>query len=72
MRSPANIDAFLRELGWHWKRLSDLRFGQLVDNVLSIYGVEDMNLLEDEVFMDMLRSYHEQAEPDETSVAGTA
>jgi len=43
-----------------------------VDNVLSIYGVEDMNLLEDEVFMDMLRSYHEQAEPDETSVAGTA
>lgn len=70
-RNPRNIDAFLLELGWHWKRLPDLRFCELVDNVAELYPFETFHLIEDDVFMDMLRSYHEQVEPEETSVSGT-
>lgn len=71
-RNPRNIDAFLRELGWHWKRMPDLRLCQLMENTFNLYGVVDSFNLEDDVFMDMMRSYHEQATPEETTVAGTA
>lgn len=73
MGNPRNIDAFLREFGWHWKRMPDRRFCQIVDDTVNMYGsFETTHLIEDDVFMDMLRSYHEQVEPEEGHGSGPA
>ena len=50
MRDPNRIDDILKELGKVWKEYPDLRFGQLIGNVIAnpnrLYFIEDKELTE--------------------------
>jgi len=65
MRDPSRIDGMLREIGWHWKRMPDLRLGQLLIDAYSVSGnafSPDIFNVEDDVLLEMVREFSEKAE----------
>ena len=65
MRDPSRIDAMLREIGWHWKRMPDLRLGQLLIDAYNVSGnafSPDIFNVEDDVLLEMIREFSEKAE----------
>ena len=56
MRDPKRIDKVLKVLGDNWKKLPDLRLGQLICNVQSAAG-DDLFYVEDDEFADMIEEY---------------
>ena len=56
MRDIERIDKVLKVLGDNWKKLPDLRFGQLICNMQSAAG-DDLFYVEDDEFADMVEEY---------------
>lgn len=68
MRDPSRIDGMLREIGWHWKRMPDLRLGQLLINAYDVNATipdHDIYNVEDDALLEMVREMHERVESDE-------
>lgn len=57
MRGPNRIDGFCDTLCRVWKNYPDLRFGQLISNVLGTSDIEDMWFIEDEEMLDSIVSF---------------
>ena len=56
MRDPERIDKVLKVLGDNWKKLPDLRLGQLICNMQSAAG-DDLFYAEDDEFADVVEEY---------------
>ena len=54
MRDINRIDAFCDRLKEVWKENSDLRFFQLINNIMSYYNDSDMYYTEDDEAIDMI------------------
>lgn len=55
MRDPERIEPFLNKIEEIWKRFPDLRFGQLIGNVIkdpALYYIED------DEFIEILKEYY--------------
>ena len=65
MRDANRIYPFSTILASEWMKLSDMRFGQLIENLSSFvrtkYGKEDLFYIEDEELISMLKEYVEFA-----------
>ncbi len=57
MRDINRIDRILAEIGEVWKDYPDLRFTQLIVNVMSAKG-SDLYYMEDERFVKVLKEYY--------------
>jgi len=58
MRNPERIDPFLQKLNQLWKSYPDLRFGQLIENVLDhAVGTSSLFFIEDEPFSKAIDSF---------------
>lgn len=57
MRDINRIDGILEEIKKVWKKNPDLRFTQLIVNVMSARG-SDLYYTEDEKFIQMLKSFY--------------
>lgn len=53
MRNPQRIDLFLKSIKEQWEQMPDIRFGQLICNILKL---EDTQLfyIEDDKFLELL------------------
>ena len=58
MRDINRIDNILEEIKKVWKKNPDLRFTQLIVNVMSARG-SDLYYTEDEKFIQMLKSFYD-------------
>lgn len=57
MRDINRIDKVLEEINEVWKRYPDLRFTQLIVNVMSAKG-SDLYYMEDERFIKILKEFY--------------
>ena len=61
MRDIERIDKILQEISEVWKRYPDLRFTQLIVNVMSARG-SDLYYMEDERFIKILKEFYGEIE----------
>lgn len=61
MRDIERIDKILQEINEVWKRYPDLRFTQLIVNVMSAKG-SDLYYMEDERFIKILKEFYGEKE----------
>lgn len=61
MRDIERIDKILQEINKVWKRYPDLRFTQLIVNVMSARG-SDLYYMEDEKFIKILKEFYGEKE----------
>lgn len=61
MRDIERIDKILQEISEVWKRYPDLRFTQLIVNVMSARG-SDLYYMEDEKFIKILKEFYGEKE----------
>lgn len=61
MRDIERIDKILQEISEVWKRYPDLRFTQLIVNVMSARG-SDLYYMEDERFIKILKEFYGEKE----------
>lgn len=64
MRDPKRIDVLLRILQIGWKKVPDLRFGQLIENFKRYTSKQDLFYTEDEDLMEDLVKFFEIKEED--------
>lgn len=63
MRDINRIDNFCNELAKYWKKIPDVRFGQLISNVFSLCERDPWFYEEDEmlkVFEEFFKDYEEE------------
>ena len=60
MRDPKRIREFLDVVAHTWERVPDYRFGQLVMNLASYWGVEDIWHLEEPEWIEIMRKFQAQ------------
>ena len=61
MRDIERIDKILQEINEVWKKYPDLRFTQLIVNVMSAKG-SDLYYMEDERFIKILKEFYGEKE----------
>lgn len=61
MRDIDRIDKILQEINEVWKKYPDLRFTQLIVNVMSAKG-SDLYYMEDERFIKILKEFYGEKE----------
>ena len=65
MRDPKRIRPFLQVLATLWEKYSDMRFGQLVDNILYCrHAGDSLFYVEDDTFLELIKKYMEETNAD--------
>lgn len=57
MRDIKRIEPFLKDIEKVWKKYPDLRFMQMINNVMASYK-SDLFFIEEEDFIKMLKGYY--------------
>lgn len=57
MRDIKRIEPFLKDIEKVWKKYPDLRFMQMINNVMASYR-SDLFFIEEEDFIKMLKGYY--------------
>lgn len=57
MRDPNRIKELLALFEAGWKKVPDLRFGQIIENLKRYIGKEDIFYLEDDIMLDHIKDY---------------
>lgn len=57
MRDPERIDDFCKKLSEYWHMYPDFRFGQIIENIKSSNGINDIFYIEDNKMMEMIERY---------------
>lgn len=57
MRDMARIERIMNALAEYWRLHPDLRFGQLMENIKTFSGYEDMYYVEDDEFEALIHDF---------------
>ena len=66
MRDRMRIPLMVQMLERYWIKVPDWRFGQLIENIKSFAGIDDLFFIEDDDFAKLLLDFFDSLEKDNT------